>query len=153
MPTDFPDKLYICTDTLTFYLVNNWDGLVFIGAMLITISIIAIFINLIEDWKYSKLIASIAALILISVITTFTVVPPRELLINKVINKIMIINNVPDKYFSVIRGLLEEQAILSTREEVISRVAKFRIKDTSALIPLIEVEEGVMYEKLKSPTN
>ena len=153
MPADFPDKLYICTDTLTFYLVNNWDGLVFIGAMLIPISIIAIFINLIEDWKYSKLIASIAALILISVITTFTVVPPRELLINKVINKIMIINNIPDKYFSVIRGLLEEQAILSTREEIISRVAKFRIKDTSALIPLIEVEEGVMYEKLKSPTN
>ena len=150
MPADFPDKLYICTDTLTFYLVNNWDGLVFIGAMLIPISIIAIFINLIEDWKYSK---RIAALILISVITIFTVVPPRELLINKVINKIMIINNVPDKYFSVIRGLLEEQAILSTREEVISRVAKFRIKDTSALIPLIEVEEGVMYEKLKSPTN
>ena len=89
MPADFPDKLYICTDTLTFYLVNNWDGLVFIGAMLIPISIIAIFINLIEDWKYSKLIASIAALILISVITTFTVVPPRELLINKVINKII----------------------------------------------------------------
>lgn len=153
MPADFPDKLYICTDTLTFYLVNNWDGLVFIGALLIPISIVVIFINLIEDWKYSKLIASIAALILISVITTFIVVPPRELLINKVINKIMIINNVPDKYFSVIRGLLEEQAILSTREEVISRVAKFRIKDTSALIPLIEVKEGVMYEKLKSPTN
>ena len=65
----------------------------------------------------------------------------------------MIINNVPNKYFSVVRGILEEQAIFSTREEVISRVAKFRIKDTSALIPLIEVEEGVMYEKLKSPTN
>lgn len=153
MPADFPDKLYICTDTLTFYLVNNWDGLVFIGAMLIPISIIAIFINLIEDWKYSKLIASIAALILISVITTFTVVPPRELLINKVINKIMIINNVPDKYFSVIRGLLEEQAILSTREEVTFRVAKFRLKDTPTLVPLIEVEEGVMYEKFKSSTN
>lgn len=153
MPADFPNKLYICTDTLTFYLVNNWDGLVFICAILLTISIVTFLISMIEDYKYSNLVAIIAALIVISIITSFIIVPPRELLVNNLVNKIMIINNVPNKYFSVVRGLLEEQAILSTREEVISRVAKFRIKDTSALIPLIEVEEGVMYEKLKSPTN
>ena len=65
----------------------------------------------------------------------------------------MIINNVPNKYFSTVRGILEEQQILNTREEVTSRVAKFRLKDTPALVPLIEVEEGLMYEKFKSPTN
>lgn len=153
MPADFPNKLYICTDTLTFYLVNNWDGLMFISAMLIVVSAAIFLINILEDYKYSKLVAGIAAFIAISSIVSMTIVPPRELLINKLINKIMIINNVPDKYFSVVRGLLEEQAILSTREEVTSRVAKFRLKDTPALIPFIEVEEGVMYEKLKSPTN
>ena len=153
MPADFPDKLYICTNTLTFYLVNNWDGLTFIGAMLIPISIITFLISVIEDYKYSKLVASIAALVLISVITSFIIVPPRELLVNKLINKIMIINNIPNKYFSVVRGILEEQAILSTREEVTFRVAKFRLKDTPTLVPIIEVEEGVMYEKFKSPTN
>ena len=63
----------------------------------------------------------------------------------------MIINNVPNKYFSVVRGILEEQAIFSTREEVTYRVAKFRLKDAPAVVPLIEVEEGIMYEKFKSP--
>lgn len=153
MPADFPDKLYICTDTLTFYLVNNWDGLAFIGAILLTISIVTFLINVIEDYKYSKLVAGIAALVVISVITSFIIVPPREILVNNLINKIIIINNVPTKYFSVVRGILEEQNILSTREEVTSRVAKFRLKDASAVVPLIEVEDGVVYEKFKSPTN
>lgn len=153
MPADFPDKLYICTDTLTFYLVNNWDGLAFIGAILLTISIVTFLINVIEDYKYSKLVAGIAALVVISVITSFIIVPPREILVNNLINKIMIINNVPTKYFSVVRGILEEQNILSTREEVTSRVAKFRLKDAPSVVPLIEVEEGIMYEKFKSPTN
>ena len=152
MPADFPDKLYICTNTLTFYLVNNWDGLTFIGAMLIPISIIMFLISVIEDYKYSKLVASIAAFVIISIITSFIIVPPRELLVNNLINKIMIINNVPNKYFSVVRGILEEQAIFSTREEVTYRVAKFRLKDAPAVVPLIEVEEGIMYEKFKSPT-
>ena len=153
MPADFPDKLYICTDTLTFYLVNNWDGLVFICVILIPISIVAFFISIMEEYTHSKLVASIAALVIISIITSFIIAPPRELLINKLINKIMIINNVPNKYFSTVRGILEEQQILNTREEVTSRVAKFRLKDTPALVPLIEVEEGIMYEKFKSPTN
>ena len=152
MPADFPNKLYICTDTLTFYLVNNWDGLMFISAILIVASAAIFLINILEDYKYSKLVAGIAAFIAISSVVSMTIVPPRELLINKLINKIMIINNIPDKYFSVVRGLLEEQNILSTREEVTSRVAKFRLKDTPDLIPFIEVEEGVMYEKLKPPT-
>ena len=153
MPADFPDKLYICTNTLTFYLVNNWDGLSFIGAILLIIAIVTFIISVAEEYKYSKLVTSIAALIVISIITSFIIVPPRELLVNNLINKIMIINNVPNKYFSVVRGILEEQNILSTREEVTSRVAKFRLKDTSSLVPLIEVEEGIMYEKFKSPTN
>ena len=153
MPADFPDKLYICTDTLTFYLVNNWDGLLFICAILIPISIATFLISVAEDYKHSKLVASIAALAFISIITSFIVVPPRELLVNKLINKIMIINNVPNKYFSAVRGILEEQQILSTKEEVVFRVAKFRLKDTPVLVPLIEVEDGIMYEKFKSPTN
>ena len=153
MPADFPDKLYICTDTLDFYLLNNWEGLLFICIMLFIISIIMFLISVAEDYKHSKLVASIAALVFISIITSFIVVPPRELLVNKLINKIMIINNVPNKYFSVVRGILEEQQILSTREEVTSRVAKFRLKDASSVVPLIEVEDGIMYEKFKSPTN
>ena len=153
MPADFPDKLYICTNTLTFYLVNNWDGLSFIGAILLIVAIVTFIISTIDDYKYSKLVASIAAFVIISIITSFIIVPPRELLVNNLINKIMIINNVPNKYFSVVRGILEEQAIFSTREEVTYRVAKFRLKDAPAVVPLIEVEEGIMYEKFKSPTN
>ncbi len=153
MPADFPDKLYICTDTLDFYLVNNWEGLIFLGAILLTASIVTLFISVVEEYKHSKLVASIAALVTISVITSFIIAPPRELLINKLINKIMIINNVPNKYFSTVRGILEEQQILSTREEVVFRVAKFRLINNPALVPLIEAEEAIMYEKVKSPTN
>ena len=153
MPADFPDKLYICTNTLTFYLVNNWDGLSFIGAMLLIVAIVTFSISMAEDYKYSKLVASIAAFVILSIITSFSIVPPRELLVNNLINKIMIINNVPNKYFSVVRGILEEQAIFSTREEVTYRVAKFRLKDAPAVVPLIEVKEDIMYEKFKSPTN
>lgn len=153
MPADFPDKLYICTDTLAFYLVNNWDGLIFLCAILLTVSIVTFLVSTIEGFKHSKVVASIAALTATSIITSFILVPPRELLINKLINKIMIINNVPNKYFSTVRGILEEQQILSTREEVVFRVAKFRLIDTPALVPLIEAEEAIMYEKVKSPTN